>query len=200
MRCPVPFALGATHRSSGLFAFSFACAIAATACNGEPTSPPSSSAPTASSEAPTDPTAAQPTEAEPTSEDDAPAERTCDFVPTEVPVGGVTCPEGCLMIKGAPLHQTQQCAMTGFAFEVALACLRLPMEVIPEGACYRDEEGHVVLTALTYPALADRGWSACPDDGLRQAPPCADRLIPPGAPADGETPSPDAPAPTEDGP
>lgn len=139
------------------------------------------------------PDAADPAvEPEAAAPDDVPGTaRTCDFLPTEVPVGGVTCPEGCVMVKGAPLHQTQGCAMTGFQFEVALACLRLPLEVLPEGNCYRNADGHIVMTAITYPALAERGWEACPDDvPWRGVPPCADRLVPPS----------DAPSPTEESP
>lgn len=109
---------------------------------------------------------------------------TCDFVATEVPVGGVACPEGCVMVKGAPLNPAEQCAMTGFQYEVALACLRLPMDVEPTGSCYVNGDGHAVLSALHYPALTERGWTACPEDfPLRSAPPC-----PAAAPGEAQAP------------
>lgn len=150
---------------------------------GCPQTPPAADPPPAEN-TPTTEGSAAPEAAAPTPPADpaagtAPAPRpdgqpaTCDFVPTEVPVGGVACPEGCVMVKGAPLNPTEQCAMTGFQYEVALACLRLPMDVEPTGSCYVNADGHAVLSALHYPALSERGWTPCPEDfPLRAAPPC----------------------------
>jgi len=112
----------------------------------------------------------------------------CDFVPSEVPVGGVTCPDGCVMIKGAPIDFERGCSLTGFRHEVALACLRLPVDVQTGSECYRDANDHYVVTSLTYPGLAHTAWETCPADlPHRNATPCATFVVPRAALESNET-------------
>lgn len=88
----------------------------------------------------------------------------CNFMPADQPVGGVACPEGCVMVLGAPIDEENGCALTGPNSEVALGCLRLPADLRPGGMCYRNPQGHAVAAAVTYPALAEIGWIPCEDD------------------------------------
>lgn len=97
----------------------------------------------------------------------------CPFVDADIPAGSVACPEGCVMVRAAPVDETLGCARTGATFEVAIACLRLPAEIQPGGACYRNTQGHSVVTAYNYPAVLHAGWTRCPDDyAFRQVAPC----------------------------
>ncbi|MFT6395717.1 MAG: hypothetical protein ACJAYU_000459 [Bradymonadia bacterium] len=77
------------------------------------------------------------------------------------------------MVLGAPIDEQNGCARTGDGAEVALGCLRLPADIRPGGMCYRSPEGHAVVSTITYPALAEAGWTACEDDyEFRSVAPC----------------------------
>jgi hypothetical protein len=93
--------------------------------------------------------------------------------------GGLVCPPGCVMIKGAPVDETNSCARVGLRWEVAMGCIAPPVSVLPGGACYVDSAGHHILTAITYSELLDQGWSMCGDDyAYRAAPPCPAQVLP----------------------
>ncbi|MCB9530290.1 MAG: hypothetical protein H6700_00775 [Myxococcales bacterium] len=155
---------------------------------------PSSGGPDGIEPAPAEPAAAEASGAAEAEEPGAPAEApsepaavaegsqpppagnaVCPFEAAEAPVGAVKCPDGCAMIRGAMVDEGRGCALTGPAAEVALACLRLPLDIEDGGRCYVDAEGHHVVTALGYPALATAAWRTCEADyPFRAVPPCPD--------------------------
>jgi hypothetical protein len=97
----------------------------------------------------------------------------CDLVPLEGSGGGVTCPEGCVLIKGAPVVPEARCALIGARWEVAMGCLRPPLATSEPGACYVDGAGNTVVTALNFPDLVGSTWRYC-DEGspLATVQPC----------------------------
>lgn len=88
----------------------------------------------------------------------------CEMIIDEAGTGAASCPEGCVLINGAPVLEDVGCALVGPRFEVAMGCLRPPIEAREPGACYRNAAGIHVVTALRIGGLEATGWSFCPPD------------------------------------
>lgn len=88
----------------------------------------------------------------------------CEMVIDEAGTGAASCPEGCVLITGAPVLEDVGCALVGPRFEVAMGCLRPPIDAREPGACYRNEAGIHVVTALRIGGLEAAGWSFCPPE------------------------------------
>jgi len=137
---------------------------AETAAPAEGSAAPEAAAP-AEGSAPTEAAAGEPAAAgEGSGSGEGEQSAVCGFVAAEAPIGGVRCPDGCVMVKAAQIDEARGCALVGPEVEVALACLRFPADVVQQGGCYVDEAGHHVVTSLHYPAVLGAGWTACPDD------------------------------------
>jgi hypothetical protein len=83
----------------------------------------------------------------------------CDPVPGAT--GPAACPQGCLLVQGAPVFESHGCVGMGPTYERQLACLRLPLTAERGRACFVNTAGERVLTPIPYPGLEEIGWAPC---------------------------------------